>query len=765
MEFLDFKIWLTLISLCSSINSENYTRGANVLENDTTIKQIENSFACMEGCNCERKHILCAEMVLPQSIMLSTMDCSGANFKNFPATLPDKIEAAIFTGQIIRENSFSSGMPSGADILYLDLSNCSIVNMEHIRGIYVYTKMTFLSLRNNKLTLINGSIANDNLQTLDLSNNNISVVADEAFKKTTKLKVVNLSQNYLTVISSSLFRSLHELSALDLSYNNINSIDEKAFVSLAKLNHLNLSNNKLKSLSADIFINFENLLILDISYNVLHSVPSKQLQSMTRLKKLGINGNMIAKLNAGDFSNMSIASLEISFMPRLVIVEAFAFVNMSALLSVEMHDNTNLFLIHQNAFQQVPVLKSLYVHNNKLTQLSVNIIDNVPSLQEIHMYHNPMRCDCNVLWIREDIQSNRTKFYHPEAIKCAYPLNVSGKSLKEVKEADIARVCAPTTLPSFGESYDLKLGEDLRLQCHAYGVPEPTIRWILPDVKAVQDRAEILNSNTSLGVRSMTEADSGTYSCEARNSVGYDLSSTRITVHSETNSYEARNSVGYYLSSTHVTVHSETNSYEARNSVGYDLSSTRVTVRNASIDLVIVAASWDTVTVQWNGTGQDSNFSYFQLQYKEAVVGDLEINMPDKWYKIIKLGTQYNNYTATNLNENTRYEICILYVYEQQLHKGDCKVFSTSLKLHFLHVDDWREKLLAGGFMVFGLLMTVVCLVTLIKRVRTQNGFKGKESRLCIPLRRVCKTISVPNDSPTKSLLSFQTNIDDVEQY
>ncbi|KAM4621357.1 matrix-remodeling-associated protein 5 [Polymixia lowei] len=79
-----------------------------------------------------------------------------------------------------------------------------------------------------------------------------------------------------------------------------------------------------------------------------------------------------------------------------------------------------------------------------------------------------------------------------------------------------------------------KLGESVKLSCHATGEPKPRIMWISPrnDVISVSsDRYQVLEDGM-LVVKSVTLVDQGKYACVARNSAGDDVKNMKLEVES-----------------------------------------------------------------------------------------------------------------------------------------------------------------------------------------------------------------------------------------
>ena len=116
---------------------------------------------------------------------------------------------------------------------------------------YDVRKIETLDLSNNDITALESNTFVDftSLTTLNLSNNKINEIALGWFKNLPLLSTLNLSNNKLTQLRTGVFNGLSLLTSLDLMSNMIaiKSIDNLPFIDLIKLTSLNLSNNKLVS--------------------------------------------------------------------------------------------------------------------------------------------------------------------------------------------------------------------------------------------------------------------------------------------------------------------------------------------------------------------------------------------------------------------------------------------------------------------------------------------------------------------------------------
>lgn len=120
------------------------------------------------------------------------------------------------------------------------------------------------------------------LTVLDVHTNHISSIPN--MSDCTDLTSLNLGNNEITVLADSALEGLRSLKDLILSYNKIQYVSEKAFVGLHKLQYLDLSNNKISYIHPNAFADLKSLEDLNVAENQFESLPTKGLQKLRHLK-------------------------------------------------------------------------------------------------------------------------------------------------------------------------------------------------------------------------------------------------------------------------------------------------------------------------------------------------------------------------------------------------------------------------------------------------------------------------------------------------
>lgn len=682
-----------------------------------------NASSCPLPCFCHRGTM---SFTSNEIKLMNIVNCTLMRLENLPENLPKETEVFLASQNVL---AHFTKLPHLPELIYLDLSYSSLEEFKSTDAFSQVKELKYLDLKGNKLSYLQEYAFCDlqELHYLDLSNNKLQNITEKAFNGLQHLQSLNLANNFITEIDPRWFSETQDLRELDLSNNLIDAIDGGSFLRFSALNLLNLSSNQIETVNQNTFINLTHMLILDISYNKIQFVPTQALQTIKSLLKVNLDGNNVHKIHLGDFSDMNVAYISISFLPDLMYIEKSSFQNLPHLVTLDAHNNKKLIYIDAQSFENVPRLKTLLLHNNHLTALSPKLAEYVPSLELIHFYHNPLQCDCNAFWIRELVQeantTNHSKplFTDAQFLKCDYPLNFTGMSIEEIPESAFDRVCAPTTLPAFQEKYMLDLGEELRLECHVFGVPQPKLSWLFPNQTNLSgnihdDKFEIID-DCVLIIRYLTPADSGTYACKADNGIGVDLSSTKIEV------------------------------------------------TNKPVRLVLYTISSDFVSLSWNGTKHSTMISDYQLHFHE-IKEDNSKNFSNQniKYKVISLGPKYKSYTVTNLKPKTMYEFCIIYVYDTELYKVDCRRVKTldKVEYHSAIKKIVSEKIIAGVCTALGLVLAIACMVTLVKKFRLHKEYESPYNTddtesINIPLENVYHPTTTMMCSSKTSLLSGQS--------
>lgn len=150
---------------------------------------------------------------------------------------------------------------------------------------------------NSSLTTIPANLSND-IQILDLSNNNLRQLHQEAFKKVglSNLKKLFLRDCNIESVHKMTFATLAIMIELDLSKNRIRSIHPDTFKGTEKLRLINLSNNLIDKLEDGVFRNLKFLQKVEVSNNRIVRIGIRTFVNLPQLKILRVDGNNISHM-------------------------------------------------------------------------------------------------------------------------------------------------------------------------------------------------------------------------------------------------------------------------------------------------------------------------------------------------------------------------------------------------------------------------------------------------------------------------------------
>lgn len=235
----------------------------------------------------------------------------------------------------------------------------------HKRAFTNLTNLQILDLSDNRIEYLSGETFSwaKNLRFLNLARNNLRTLARDLLANTA-VESLDLSSNLLNVMPGTSIGEVGDtLRVLDLSDNHIEHLDSTMFSEVASLSSLNLASNKLNILPDNVFTNVGNLLTLDISSNPLRANFKELFHYVQRLRRLNL-----AETGLNDVPHLP--------LPNLVTLRLSK--NRIEKLSVASIDN----LIQ---------LRRLYLDNNRFKSLPSNVWSHLPLLKELDVSNNPIK--------------------------------------------------------------------------------------------------------------------------------------------------------------------------------------------------------------------------------------------------------------------------------------------------------------------------------------------------------------------------------------
>ncbi|BFZ20778.1 hypothetical protein BsWGS_23817 [Bradybaena similaris] len=248
--------------------------------------------------------------------------------------------------------------------------------------------LLILSLSNNSLTAAPKSLVNlINLTTLDLQNNKISNIT--WLPQSKKLSSLSLNNNNISDadrLSSVLRTYTDSLSSLALSFNQLKVIPDLS--SLVNLAFLDLSNNQIHDPNSGSAPNSTNE--IDFSFNLLPSIP-KIYRDMPSVFMMFLSHNIIQEVCGIDIP-LWVTHLDLQYNLIAELNDTSFPVNSS--LEELFLDNNPLNTISELAFSNLAILDRLSLQNTKLTRLPLSLVY-LTSITYINLNNNTgLVCTC-----------------------------------------------------------------------------------------------------------------------------------------------------------------------------------------------------------------------------------------------------------------------------------------------------------------------------------------------------------------------------------
>ncbi|XP_016953557.1 uncharacterized protein LOC108026877 [Drosophila biarmipes] len=316
----------------------------------------------------------------------------------------------------------------------LDLSNCSI---RELSGFFLEAlqNLEHLNLsRNTQLqfdSLSEDPILTYELRRLDVSYCNLDSIELSGLPQLTELR---LRGNLLRVVDATTFANNTMLEILDLSQNVLRLVGQDAFASLKRLKALNLAFNEIARLDRNIIRNNDVLVELDLSRNVLQKLTKIVSNSV---RTINMSWCEIASIESTALSSLSvILKLDLS---NNLISDVPTFMRSETLQQLNLA-NCRLTTVRNNTFRGFPELADLHLNGNRLTSpIPPYYFGGNKFLDQLWLGDNPWICDCHsplFLEFYDFLTSKPAKIKDKNHLRCAAPAVFYGK-LWEFACADV----------------------------------------------------------------------------------------------------------------------------------------------------------------------------------------------------------------------------------------------------------------------------------------------------------------------------------------
>ncbi|XP_062345384.1 toll-like receptor 2 type-1 [Cinclus cinclus] len=291
--------------------SHNPINSLDTLCLPSSIKEIDLSFTNISQIppNFAEKLFNLEKMHVQGNHFIYTASSESGN--TLPMCVPPPGTIQITAISFVRNQAGTPIESLPGKLKHLGMSNCSIVDLPEWFA-DTLEQLLFLDLSSNYISVLPNFPPT--LQHLDISNNNIKVIAP-SLKSLSNLTIFRIQNNKIMDIRTEYFPSA--LKVCDFSKNKVKVLSLSS--ALEKLEHLNISGNLITRLEPAGHL--PAVISLDSSHNLIPKLPDGFGESLPGLKYLNLSGNKISFLHPGTLP-ASLVELDISDNAITTIVEA-----------------------------------------------------------------------------------------------------------------------------------------------------------------------------------------------------------------------------------------------------------------------------------------------------------------------------------------------------------------------------------------------------------------------------------------------------------
>ncbi|XP_011193920.2 uncharacterized protein LOC105219469 [Zeugodacus cucurbitae] len=135
------------------------------------------------------------------------------------------------------------------------------------------------------------------VQSLDLSYNDITILDNNCFEDYVYLFNITIAHNAIHTIFLDVFAPLKRIRAIDLSHNRLETIDPRLFESNRRLHTLNLAGNKFLSLPNEPLLHSKSLRKLNLADAQINVLLPEHYSGIPQLQELDLAHNLIITID------------------------------------------------------------------------------------------------------------------------------------------------------------------------------------------------------------------------------------------------------------------------------------------------------------------------------------------------------------------------------------------------------------------------------------------------------------------------------------
>lgn len=291
------------------------------------------------------------------------------------------------------------------------------------------------------------------LQNMDLSNNLVAEIEEDAFGRLDFLSHLVLYGNQLTSIPKSL---PSQLQVLDLRMNLVGKLHNSDLLGLQKLKALLLSKNKIATIEDNSLGQLVSLEVLDLSHNPIKALSRTSFMGPRKLKEIYLVSltDLIPFQEPLSFPAPESGHLEVLNMDS------------SPVLATQLMDDVAALTMFHELFE-------LNLNHCRLSTLRNDLPKYLPRLHKLELSGNKLNCS-NIIWLVRWLQTlnismqesgkfrreiynlkdiccdevNEAERHDQASVMCSSPANLVGRQIISLKEEDFPDLkLTSSTLP------------------------------------------------------------------------------------------------------------------------------------------------------------------------------------------------------------------------------------------------------------------------------------------------------------------------------
>ncbi|XP_076253360.1 uncharacterized protein LOC143191825 [Rhynchophorus ferrugineus] len=296
------------------------------------------------------------------------------------------IKCANCTLDVIDEKTFDF---TRNNVSYLELQSCRIRSLEKLAFNRFFLLKT-LNLRRNELSSIQADafIGLKRLLHLDLSSNYLTILTDNMFAGLVNLDILNLNKNQIFHVQPYAFTGLVNLKYLYLNNNDLKRLDERMFRDLSNLKILYLEHNQIVEIHQNCFVDLENLNYLYLNNNSISFLVQYNFKPLTSLVDLQLRYNNLSEIQVSSFNGLKNLRYLYLSNNKISAVKPYGFIGLDSLEVLDLVRN-NFERIEYSYFDKIENLQILWLNNNSISNFDINYKSEVQkSLVVLDLSHN-----------------------------------------------------------------------------------------------------------------------------------------------------------------------------------------------------------------------------------------------------------------------------------------------------------------------------------------------------------------------------------------